>query len=98
MVRPQFDFENELRNVCIQIPLLQAIKDVPIYSKMIKELCLKKIGRKQKYPLAIHVVGQLSDYISDHPPLPKFANLGNPILTISIYNVSIGNSLIDLGS
>ena len=44
------------------------------------------------------MVGQLSDYISDQLVLPKFENTGNPILTISINNVSIGNSLIDLGA
>ena len=64
---------------------------------MIREICLNKTRRKQKDPLAIHVVGQQSDYISDHPILPKFANLGNPILIVSINNVSIGNALIYLG-
>ena len=44
VVRPQFDLENELKNVCIKIPLLQAIRDVPIYSKLVRELCLKKPG------------------------------------------------------
>ena len=44
------------------------------------------------------MLGQLSNYISYHPLLPKFANRGNPILIASINNVSIGNSLIDLGS
>ena len=82
VVRPQFDLENELKNVCIRIPLLGAIRDVPIYSKMVRELCLKKHGRKQKDPPTIHVIGQLSDYISDHPLLPKFANPGNPVVTI----------------
>ena len=61
------------------------------------ELCLKKPGRKQKDPLAIHVVGQLSDYIPYQPLLPKFANPRNPILTVSINNISIVNELIDLG-
>ena len=42
------------------------------------------------------MVGQRSDYISYHPLLPKFANPRNPILTISINNISIGNALIDL--
>ena len=97
MVRPQFDFGSELRNVCIRIPLLQDIMDVPIYSKMIRDLCLKKPGKKHKDPLAIHVVVQLSDYISDQHVLPKFENPGNPILTVSINNVSIGNALIYLG-
>ena len=57
IVHSQFDLENELRNVCIRIPLLQAIRDVPIYSKMVRELCLKKPGRKQKDPPTIHVIG-----------------------------------------
>ena len=37
------------------------------------------------------------DYISDQPLLPKFPNPRNPILTVFINNVSIGNALIDLG-
>ena len=57
VVHPQFDLENELKNVCIKIPLLHAIKDVPIYSKLVRELCLKKPGRKQKDPPTIHVLG-----------------------------------------
>ncbi len=27
----------ELKNICVKIPLLQAIKDVPIYNNFIKE-------------------------------------------------------------
>ena len=42
------DFLDELNNVCIKIPLLQAIKNIPIYAKTIKDLCLKKAGRKKK--------------------------------------------------
>jgi hypothetical protein len=44
--RPEFDILNELHNICVKIPLLQAIKDIPIYSKVVKELCIKKPGRK----------------------------------------------------
>ena len=38
IVQSEFDIMNELRNVCVKIPLLQAIKYVPIYAKTIKEL------------------------------------------------------------
>lgn len=31
----------ELKNICVKIILLQAIKDVPIYKKLIKEKCFK---------------------------------------------------------
>jgi hypothetical protein len=34
--RPEFDILNELKNICVKIPLLQAIKDIPIYSKVVK--------------------------------------------------------------
>ena len=98
MVRPHFDLENELKNVCIKIPLLQAIRDVPIYSKMVRELFLKKPGRKQKDPPTIHVIGQLSNYISDCSLPPKFANSGNPMVTICINEILIGNTLVHLGA
>ena len=37
-----YDFLNELRNVCINIPLLQTIKEIPILAKTIKKLSMKK--------------------------------------------------------
>ena len=43
---PNYDFLYELRNVCIKIPLLQAIKEIPILAKTIKELSMKKIGKR----------------------------------------------------
>ena len=39
---PDYSFLDELKNVCIKIPLLQAIKEIPILAKTIKELSLKK--------------------------------------------------------
>ena len=41
IIHPVYDILNELKNVCVKIPLLQAIKDIPVYSKVIKELCIK---------------------------------------------------------
>lgn len=45
---PNYDFLDELKNVCIKIPLLQAIKEISILAKTIKELSIKKPGRKAK--------------------------------------------------
>jgi hypothetical protein len=78
--------------------MLQAIKDILIYSKVVKELCIKNPGRKQKDPPIVHLVGGLSKYISENPKLEKYGNLGNPVVTIIINEVSIGNTLIDLGA
>ena len=35
----------ELKQLCVKIPLLQAIKDVPIYNKLVKEKCFGNPGR-----------------------------------------------------
>jgi hypothetical protein len=96
--RPEFDILNELKNICVKIPLLQDIKGIPIYSKVVKELCIKKPGRKKKDPPTIYLIGGLSEYISEHPKLEKYGNLGNLVVTITINEVSIGNPLIDLGA
>ena len=61
IVHLEYDIMNELKNICVKIPLLQAIKDIPIYSKVIKELCIKRTRKKQKYPLTIHVIGEMSE-------------------------------------
>ena len=45
---PNYDFLDELRNVCIKISLLQAIKEIPILAKTIKELSMKKTGKRIK--------------------------------------------------
>ena len=90
------DIEDELRNVCIKIPLLQAIKDIPIYAKIIRDLCIKKPRRKKKEPPLVQVVGQLSEFISEMPY--KYNDPGNPVVTIEINGISLPNTLIDLGA
>jgi len=63
VVYPDFDILGELKNLCIKIPLLQAILDILIYAKTIKELCGKKPRRKLKNPPTVHVVGTLFDLL-----------------------------------
>ena len=36
IVHLEYNILNELKNICVKIPLLQAIKDIPIYNKVIK--------------------------------------------------------------
>jgi hypothetical protein len=96
--QPDFDILNELKNICVKIPLLQAIKEIPIYSKVVKELCIKNPGRKQKDPPKVYLVGGISEYILEQPKLAKYGNPGNPVVNITINELSIGNTLIDLGA
>lgn len=57
---PQFDVLDELSNVYVKMPLLQAFKDILIYTKAIKELYLKKPAKKRFDPKTIHVIGNLA--------------------------------------
>jgi len=45
-----FNLLGELKNLCVKIPILQAIQDILIYAKLIKDLCTKKPKRKIKQP------------------------------------------------
>jgi hypothetical protein len=75
---------------------LQAIKDIPIYAKIIRDLCIKKPGRKKKEPPLVQVVGQLSEFIYEIPY--KYNDPGNPVVTVEINGISLPNTLIDLGA
>jgi len=98
ILQPEFDLLDELKNVCIKIPLLQAIKDIPIYAKIVREVCIKKQGRKKKYPQTVQVIGKFADLMSGNFFMQKYSDPGSPIVQIHINNVVIANTLIDLGA
>jgi hypothetical protein len=80
--QPEFDFLGELKNVCVKIPLFQEIKDVPIYSKAVRELCLRKPSRKQKDPQTVHVMGKLSDLMMGGVLTAKYSDPGSPVVNV----------------
>jgi len=45
---PNYDFLDELKNACIKIPLLEAIRETQILAKTIKELSIKNQEKKKK--------------------------------------------------
>jgi len=92
------DFLRELRNLHVQIPLLQAIRDVLVYAKIVRDLCIKKLGRKPKDPDTIHVMGNFSELMINKSHLSKYNDLGNRMVTIYIDDKPITNTLIDLGA
>lgn len=83
--------------MAIQIPLLDALKEIPLYNKTLKEACVKKFGRKKKDPPIVHVLGQLFDLMLRKALMPKYSDLGSPVITIDINAIQIHNILIDLG-
>eukprot|EP00253_Pinus_taeda_P031369 PITA_31369 len=98
IAHPDFDLLGELKNLCIKIPLLQAIQDIPIYAKTIKELCVRKPMRKVKTSPTIHVVGTLSILLLGEETPIKYEYPRNPIVTVQIYGRSFPNTLVDLGA
>jgi hypothetical protein len=45
---------------------MQAINDIPIYAKIVRELCLKKTGRNKIEPKTIQFMEILADLMSWH--------------------------------
>lgn len=84
--------------MCVKILLLQAIRDIPIYAKTIRELCIKKVGRKKKDPPTIQFIGQSTDQLTNQIRVDKYEDPGNPIITVCIKGTYIPNTLIDLGA
>ena len=85
----EFDVLDELTNVCVKNPLLQAIKDIPIYTKEMKELCLNKTGKIKKDPPTFHVIENLAGLMSNTVFVDKYVNTGITMLTITINKFSI---------
>ena len=82
MGQPQFNLLGELKNIYVKIPLLQALHDVPIYARIVWDLCTRKLGRKPRDPPTIHVIGKLSELIMGKTLLAKYNDPGNPTVTL----------------
>eukprot|EP00253_Pinus_taeda_P028513 PITA_28513 len=82
----------------IKIPLLQAIREIPILAKTIKELSLKRPGRKPRDTRRIHLVGKIVDIMMGKITMHKYVDPGSPIVKTHINGIEIPNTLIDLGA
>ena len=90
--------ESKLQNIFIKIPLLQAIKEIPICTKIIKEFCLKKSGRKRLEPQTIQFVGRERELMTGCVSMENYTDPRNPVVSVQIGNVLVSNILIDLGA
>ena len=71
---------------------------MPIYAKIVRDLCVRKPGRKPRDPPIVHVLGKLSELIMGKTLLAKYDDLGNPIVTLQIGDTQIPNVLVDIGA
>jgi len=95
---PIFNILGELQNLYVKIPLLQALRDVPIYARTVRDICIKKLGRKAKYPLTVHVMSDLAALMSEKAPPIKYGDPGHPTVTVQVGKTTVSRVLVDLGA
>ncbi|XP_071939268.1 uncharacterized protein [Coffea arabica] len=83
------------RKVEINIPLLDAIKQVPRYAKFLKDLC---INRKKLRGDERIIVGENVSAVLQRKLPPKCGDPGMFTIPCKIGNISIRNAMLDLGA
>ena len=84
-----------LRQVKVNIPLLDMIKQVPTYAKFLKDLCTVKKG------LGINKKAFLTEQVSSiiqSKTLLKYKDPGSPTISVNIGGTFIDKALLDLGA
>ena len=84
-----------LRQVKVNIPLLDMIKQVPTYAKILKDLCTVKRGLnvdKKAFPTE-----QVSSIIQCKTPV-KYKDQGCPTISVNIGGTCVEKALLDLGA
>ena len=84
-----------LRQVKVNIPLLDIIKQVPAYAKFLKDLCIIKKGlgiEKKEF-----LTEQVSAIIQSKNPV-KYKDPGSPTISVNIGGTCIDKALLDLGA
>ncbi|KAG2701767.1 hypothetical protein I3760_06G059000 [Carya illinoinensis] len=89
------EIQEIFKQVKINIPLLDAIQQVPSYAKFLKDLCTVK--RKLNVKKKAFLTEQVSSLILSETP-QKFGDPGSPNISIMIGESQIGRALLDLGS
>ncbi|KAK1433898.1 hypothetical protein QVD17_10816 [Tagetes erecta] len=93
---PQQDEMWEIfKQVKINLPLIDAIKQVPAYAKYLKDLCTQK--RQNKLPKQVDFTDNVNAVLSGALP-PKLQDPGAPLISIQIGDVKINKALLDLGA
>ena len=83
------------KQVKLNIPLLDAIKQIPSYAKFLKDLCTVK--RKLGVNKEAFMTEQSTSLIRNNLP-PKYKDPGSPTISIVVGNSKLGHALVDLGA
>lgn len=83
------------KQVKINIPLLDAIKQIPLYANFLKDLCT--IKRKLNVEKKAFLMENVSFIIQHHTP-PKYKDPSCPTISCIIGNYRLDQALLDLGA
>ena len=83
------------KQVKLNIPLLDAIAQIPSYAKFLKDLCTVK--RKLGVNKEAFMTEQSTSLIRNNLP-PKYKYPGSPTISIVVGNSKLGHALVDLGA
>ncbi|KAK1440276.1 hypothetical protein QVD17_06101 [Tagetes erecta] len=83
------------KQVKINLPLLDAIKQIPSYAKYLKDLCTQK--RHNKLPKKLDLTAHVSAVLSGSLP-PKLKDPGAPLISIQVGDFKTNRALLDLGA
>ncbi|XP_054807358.1 uncharacterized protein LOC129309679 [Prosopis cineraria] len=89
------------KKVEVNIPLLEAVKQIPKYAKFLKDLCTNKRRFKanEKVNLGRSVSALFHEGMQCQPPMPlKCKDPGSFTIPCTIGNLEFSNALIDLGA
>ncbi|GJZ80468.1 retrovirus-related pol polyprotein from transposon 297 family protein [Tanacetum coccineum] len=91
------DMWETFKQVKINLPLIDAIKQIPAYSKFLKDLCTQKRKMKATLPKKIDLTENVSAVLSSFLP-PKFKDPGAPLISVVVGNIAIKKAFLDLGA
>ncbi|CAN6580958.1 unnamed protein product [Malus baccata var. baccata] len=89
------DFIKTLAKVQINLPLIDAIKNIPYYAKFLKDVCTKK---RKLVDLEKVILTEQCSAVLLHKLPPKKKDPGSFTISCTIGNCDFSSSLIDLGA
>ncbi|CAN6440702.1 unnamed protein product [Victoria cruziana] len=90
------DMLETFRSVRINLPLLDAIQQVPAYARFLKELCARK-RKSRRVPECVMLSAGTSSLLQRRLP-PKLEDPGAPIIPCMLGDIHVERALLDLGA
>ncbi|CAN6447656.1 unnamed protein product [Victoria cruziana] len=90
------DMLETFRSVHNNLPLLDAIQQVPAYARFLKELCTRK-RKSRRVPECVMLSAGTSSLLQKRLP-PKLEDPGAPIISCMLGDIHVERALLDLGA